>query len=58
MKRSLIIFMVLILCCITTSCYTTIEKIPVEEYQKLEGSYVDEVESDDEYGSTIYFELM
>lgn len=37
MKRSLIIFMVLILCCITTSCYTTIEKIPVEEYQKLEG---------------------
>ena len=39
MKRSLIIFMVLILCCITTSCYTTPtpEKIPVEEYQKLEG---------------------
>lgn len=28
------------------------------EYQKLEGSFVDEVESDDEYGSTIYFELM
>ena len=37
MKRSLIFFMVLILCCITTSCYTTIEKIPVEKYQKLEG---------------------
>lgn len=28
------------------------------EYQKLEGSFVDEVESDDEYGSTIYFEFM
>ena len=28
------------------------------DYQKLEGSFVDEVESDDEYGSTIYFEFM
>ncbi len=37
MKKSLIIFMVLIICSITTSCYTTIEKIPVEKYQKLRG---------------------